>query len=323
MPIQHVCPDNRRYYQIGGMTICVASDIPITDRTFHPKFKRFECQGRGKDLIFFRHHFSIPEPDHRHMGKSAYHHPPWMIYRNRENWIYLAGYNEHQAHSIRLMAVFSHDHTEADIHHHPETKKIFREGGMDSLSLMPTDQIILARVLADRQGCILHSSGVILEDKGLLFVGHSDAGKSTLTTLLKPRAEILCDDRIVLRQQLAGCHIYGTWSHGDVAQVSPASAPLKAIFFLKQARSNRLQRLDNRPEIIHSLLACLIKPLVTADWWHSMLTLVSQVAAEVPCYTLEFTRAAGLWSCSGVFSPPIWFGFCFSGKIKHARFLRD
>lgn len=291
MPTNHASTDNRCYYQTGGMTICVESDLPITDRTFHTKFKRFECNGPGENTIFIRHHFFIPELEEWDMGEKVHQHPPWVIYRNEKFWTYLGGYDDNQTRSIHQVAVFNPDHTEADIYHHHKTKKIFRKGGVASLSLLPTDQIILARVLAERQGCILHAGGVILENNGLLFVGHSDAGKSTMVTMLKQAAEILCDDRIILRHQPSGYHIYGTWSHGDVPQISPASAPLKAILFLKQARSNQVIRLDNQREIIRSLLACLIKPLATADWWNSMLTLVPQVAAAVPCYTLEFDKS--------------------------------
>jgi hypothetical protein len=126
---------------------------------------------------------------------------------------------------------------------------------------------------------------------GLLFVGHSDAGKSTMVTMLKDKSEILCDDRMIVRRWGDGFRIHGTWSHGDIPEVSSASAPLKALLFLEQANENRLISLDNRQEIIRKLLACLIKPFVTADWWEKMLTLVEQIAREVPCYNLHFDKS--------------------------------
>jgi len=52
-----------------------------------------------------------------------------------------------------------------------------------------------------------------------------------------------------------------------------------------------LFRMDNPQEIIRRLLACLIKPLTTADWWQRMLTLVPQIAAAAPCYLLDFDRS--------------------------------
>ena len=135
---------------------------------------------------------------------------------------------------------------------------------------------------------------MILAGNGLVFVGRSDAGKSTITTMLRDRVEILCDDRMIVRKRTDGFRIYGTWSHGDVPDVSPSSAPLKAIMFLEQAPENMLIPLDNRKEITRRLLACLIKPFETADWWDKSLRLVEKMAREVPCYVLKFDRSGGV-----------------------------
>jgi hypothetical protein len=132
---------------------------------------------------------------------------------------------------------------------------------------------------------------VVLEGKGLLFAGHSDADKSTMVTMLKDKAEILCDDSIIVRRWQEGFRIHGTLSHGDVPDVSANSAPLKAILFLENAKENRLIPFDDRREVIRKLMACLIKPFVTADWWDKMLFLVERMAREVPCYTLHFDKS--------------------------------
>ena len=164
----------------------------------------------------------------------------------------------------------------------------------------------MARVLADREGCYLHSSGAILDGQGLLFVGHSEAGKSTISKMLTDQdltgfgnlsglqIEVLCDDRNIVRRQPEGFWVYGTWSHGEWPVVSASSAPLQAIMFLEQAPENRLIPLDDRREIRKKLLACLIRPFVTADWWEKSLTLVEQMAREVDCYRLRFDRSGAV-----------------------------
>ncbi len=139
----------RRYYECGGITIQVESDLPITDSTFHPKFKLFEVQGPGKDTIYIRHHFSLPDMDDQTMGQEIYRKPPWAIYKKEDSWIYLgispiAG-NKH----LHRVAIFNHDHTRARIYNHGE--ETFLNGKLHSLTLFPTDQILLARVLADRE----------------------------------------------------------------------------------------------------------------------------------------------------------------------------
>ncbi|MFQ6110365.1 MAG: hypothetical protein ACE5L7_12515, partial [Candidatus Aminicenantales bacterium] len=279
---------------IAGLTIQVDSDLPIEDSTFHPKFRLFEANGPGpgEDTIHIRHHFSLPELKNRDLGERVYRRPPWAIYRKGNSWIYLGippdSSRSQKIHRIHRVAVFNHSHTRARIY--SKSEETFLKGNLHSLTLFPTDQILLARVLADRKGCFFHSAGIIFKDKGLLFVGHSDAGKSTLMKMIKHRAKVLCDDRMIVRRQRDGFFIHGTWSHGEVPEVSPDSAPLKAVLFLEKSEKNRLRLLESRQEAIRNLLACLIKPLTTADWWERMLDLVEEIARDVPCYELQFDK---------------------------------
>ena len=129
----------------------------------------------------------------------------------------------------------------------------------------------------------------------MLFVGHSEAGKSTITRFLMASGdgdvEILCDDRNIVRRTDEGWRIYGTWSHGDVPVVSSASAPLRAILFLEKAAENTLTPLTDRREVARRLLACLIKPFVTAEWWSKTLDLVGRMAPEIPAYLMRFDKS--------------------------------
>ena len=278
-----------RYYQCAGITIQVESDLAITDSTFHPKFKLFEVQGPGEDTISIRHHFSLPDINDWDLGEQIYRKPPWAIYKRNNSWLYLGISPTAENKPLHRVVIFNHDHTKAEIYN--PHKDIFYKGNLHALTLFPTDQILLARLLADREGCYLHSAGVILEGNGLIFAGHSETGKSTIVTMLKDKAEILCDDRMIVRRWENGFKIHGNWSHGDVPEVSADSAPLRAIMFLEQASKNRLIPLNDKKAVVKKLLACLIKPLVTADWWEKMLTLVGKMAKEVPCYTLQFDKS--------------------------------
>ena len=285
---------HRRYYKCGGITIQVDSDLPITEGTFHPKFKLFEVDGPGEDTISIRHHFALPDLNGHDLGKEVYRKPPWAIYKKADSWIYTGISPTLGNESIHRVAVFNHDHSRVRIYNDNTREKSFRKGDLHSLTLFSTDQILLARVLADREGCYFHSSGVVMDGRGLLFVGHSDAGKSTISTMLQGKAEILCDDRMIVRKNENGFRIHGTWSHGDVPDVSAASAPLKSIMFLEKATENRLIHVSNRKEINKRLLACLIKPFETVNWWNKTLILVERMAREVPCYVLKFDKSGGV-----------------------------
>jgi hypothetical protein len=312
---------DHRYYQIAGISIKTVSDLPITDTTFHPKFRLFEVDRPDQDTIIIRHHFSLPPLSSLDKAEEAYRKPPWAIYRKGPSWIYVLMSGNKLKEVIKRLRChlypsfckqtngekgkWSHPVQEGNIHQlavinrrtfkmYHKTEEPFRRGNLHSLTLFPTDQILLARVLAEREGCYIHASGVVLDGKGLLFVGHSNAGKSTMAMMMKDSAKVLCDDRMIVRRWPDGFKIHGTWSHGDIPDVSADSAPLKAVLFLRQDRENRLIPMDHTQDIIKILLACLIKPLVTADWWEKMLVLMNTMAHEVPCYTFHFTKDGGV-----------------------------
>lgn len=284
--------DHRRYYQIAGITVRVDSDLPFTDDTFAPKFRQFQVAGEGADMISILHHFTLPNLEGKDLGEEVYRRPPWAIYRSGSSWVYLEISPDPEDTTVYSVGIFSEDHTRAEIfHRNPE---YFLKGGSNALTLYSSDQILLARILPDKNACFLHAAGIILNGKGILFMGHSRAGKSTTVKMLKGRAEILCDDRIIVRRRGNEFSVHGTWSHGEVPLVSPASAPLHAICFLSKSERNCLSPLHDRRVMIHRLMGCLVRPLVTPDWWHKQLSLVEEIAKNIPCYQMEFDKSGDI-----------------------------
>jgi hypothetical protein len=278
-----------RHYRIAGITIRVESDLPFQETTLSPKFKSFEVDGPGEDTVTIRHHFSLPPLDEKEFGREIYRRPPWAIFERKDSWLYLGVTSESNTEDLHKVAVFSKDYSQGTIYH-PD-RSAFNHGNAHALTFFPTDQILVAQLLAARGGCYIHSSGVSLMGRGFLFVGHSEAGKSTMVKMIKGRGEILCDDRIIVRKEPDGFRIHGTWSHGEVPDVSSASAPLEAIFFLRKSTENRMSRIDGKSVVVSRLLSCLIKPFVTAGWWGSMLSLVEEIGRNVPCYELDFDKS--------------------------------
>jgi len=284
--------DYCRYYQIAGITVQLESDIPITDNTFLPKFEKFRVDGPGEDTIIIRHHFSLPDLGDRDLGKEVHRHSPWVIYKGEDAWTYIGVLPKDAGENLWRVVVFNHDYTEADIYNPGE--ELFKKGGLSSLTNLTSDQILFSQLLSDRDGCYLHSSGAILEGKGLVFTGHSDAGKTTIVTMLKDKAEILCDERNIIRRWSDGFRVYGTWSHGDLSDVSANSAPLRAILFLEQAPENRLVPLDDKRYIMGKILSYLVRPFADNDWWKKTLTLVERIIHTVPCYVVRFDKSGGV-----------------------------
>jgi MoaA/NifB/PqqE/SkfB family radical SAM enzyme len=293
--------DHRRYFEIAGITMQIESDLPFTERTFNVKFRGFHKDGPGRDKVVVRHHFELPEVRPEELGQQVYRKPPWAVFRKGRSWVYLGISPDPDDRELHRVAVFNHDYSRGEVYHPDDT--VFRQGNLHALTLLPTDQLLLAQLLADREGCLLHSAGAIVqsssspgikqpaEGAGLLFVGHAEAGKSTTVKLMQDRAEILCDDRNIVRREHNGFRVYGSWSHGEVPLVSGASAPLRAILFLKQSADNRLAAVTDHREALKRLLACVIRPMETAGWWQKTLSVVEALVRGVPCYIMEFDKS--------------------------------
>lgn len=279
-----------RLFRIGGMTIAVGSDLPIEEGTFQPRFEDFKTERPGPDVVTLSHHFAIPSVDLRALGRLIYERTPWAVFENDGGFTYL-GISEATgvAGPFHCVARFDREHRHGEIW--SPSPDNWRRGNLEALTTFPTDQILVGRLLADRDGCLLHSAGVVMAEGGLLFLGHSGAGKSTTIKLLGDRATVLCDDRIIVRRGADSFDIHGTWSHGEIPLVASRSAPLRAILLLRQSPENRLTRIVSKREILERLLACVIRPLTTVDWWEKTLTVLESVAREVPFYAMDFDKS--------------------------------
>lgn len=280
---------HRRHYRIAGLTLRVEADLPIEDSTFQPKFELFRIPASRQSVISIRHYFSLPDLRGEDLGEEVYHKPPWAIFRKAGSWTYLGIYPDQGDTRIHRVIVFNDDHTRARIFN--PSPDLFLRGGLDSLTLLSSDQILLARAVPYLGGAYVHAAGAVLAGAGLLFAGPSEAGKSTIVKMLKGRAQILCDDRMIIRKESGRFRIHGTWSHGEVPDVSPDHAPFRALFFLRQSQENRLERIEDSKLILKRLLPRFVRPLETADWWARILALAEEIAAEIPCYSLHFDRS--------------------------------
>jgi len=180
-----------------------------------------------------------------------------------------------------------------------------RQARFCSLTALPSDHIMLAHPLADRQAMVMHSSGLVLHGQGYLFAGQSGAGKSTVIKLLRDYGYVLCDDRVVVRKWPEGFRLHGTWSHGEIPVTSNLQAPLKAILLLKKARRCKIEPILDPKEIMHALLIRVARPVQTAEWLKKVLDLLGALAGEVPVYRLSFTRDARIVEAMETLTGPL------------------
>jgi hypothetical protein len=105
-------------------------------------------------------------------------------------------------------------------------------------------------------GLFLHASAVVIEDRAIMFLGHSTAGKSTMARLLGEVAPVLADDsvyafrgesgewRVVdggFRVQDGGL---SEWQASVRQRTQKGSVRVGACFRLQKAAKTRLESLD-------------------------------------------------------------------------------
>ena len=136
----------------------------------------------------------------------------------------------------------------------------------------------------------MHSSVVMNDGKGYLFLGKSGTGKSTHSSLwLKhiPGTELLNDDNPILRLMPDGtARVYGSPWSGKTPCYKNKDVPAGAVVRIRQAPFNRIERLPAL-QAYASLMASAssFRPFkALAEGWHHTL---EGLVGVLPCYVLD------------------------------------
>jgi radical SAM protein with 4Fe4S-binding SPASM domain len=281
---------HQRHFQIAGITLTVNSEREFKEDVFSPAVRHFRVKSPGDDVVHLELFFSLPRWNEKLLGDLVYDRAPWLIYRNGETWTYFGFIDHEGAKEIHRVAVFTDGHSHGRLFFDSDSRLL--RLGLNSVSLLPTDQVWLPHVLLQRHAFYVHSCGLIVDGAGMLFVGHSRAGKSTVAKLFGDQAELLCDDRNIVRLWPGqGWRLHGTWSHGELSRVSASSAPLKAVFFLEKSAGNAVLPLRDPLEVRKRLIPCLPRTCADAEWWEGIWSLISKIIADVPAYILRFDKS--------------------------------
>jgi hypothetical protein len=169
----------------------------------------------------------------------------------------------------------------------------------------PLDELLIMHRLTQEKAIELHGCGIVGPDGASnLFVGHSEAGKSTTARLWTSHrdVQILSDDRIIVREDnvredkvredkvredATQIFMYGTPWHGEAAFALPRRAPLERIFILEHGCGNVITRLS-RSQTVAELFARSFVPFHRHEYLDSALRFLERVADSVPCYRYAF-----------------------------------
>ena len=259
--------------RIGDVTISIEGEV---SGEIAPAYLPFIAQ--GKTDISLRLHRGSPDLV---VEEKVFECPPiWTLYReNGKSVIRLFP----EMGDLQRTLFFPHHLKHADLYFADDCTRI------SDPFFGPTMELLLMHYLAQERGVILHACGIVIEDRGILFVGESGAGKSTLATMWDQEngIDILSDDRVIVRKQGREFRVYGTPWHGEASFGSPREARLERIFFLSHGRENSVKDMTGIDPVSH-LLTCSFPPLWDSQGMEVALEFFSQVAAQVPCKELSF-----------------------------------
>jgi hypothetical protein len=137
-------------------------------------------------------------------------------------------------------------------------------------------------------GLIFHASSIDDNGRGIVFVGHAGAGKSTQVGLWvrEPGVIPMNDDRIAVRPSPNGAICYGTPWGGTANIARRHKAQLSAIMILEQAKENSIHRLSPS-ESAPMLLARTFLPYWDKALMSQAFSNLDNIMARVPVYLLR------------------------------------
>lgn len=138
-------------------------------------------------------------------------------------------------------------------------------------------------------GCLLHSSAVVVDNEAYLFSAPCGTGKSTHTGLwmkyLKDKNPyILNDDKPAIRIMEDGIYAYGTPFSGKYDISENKKVRLKGICFLEQSKINHIRKLEPN-EIVHLFFQETFRNL-EEDYLLKFFDILDIIIKEIPIYKL-------------------------------------
>jgi hypothetical protein len=158
------------------------------------------------------------------------------------------------------------------------------------VGLYPLSEMLASRLLARIDAVDLHASTAHLDGRAFVFVGHSGAGKTTISEIaLAAGAAILSDDRTIVGVRDGHPIAWGTPWHGTGRRSSSRTAPIAGLFLLVQSDAERVVPVP-AGRAFKELFVRLIHHRFTAAETEAALATVERLAASCPMWELHFRR---------------------------------
>lgn len=147
---------------------------------------------------------------------------------------------------------------------------------------------ICYKALSEYNGFFLHCSCLEYKKGAYVFTAKSGTGKSTHTRLwrevLGDEVTMINDDKPIVRFIDGTFFIYGTPWNGKHSISNNIKAPIKAIYYLHQAKENRVERCD----AVSSISKILSQTVIPDDKevLLNLLDMLEKLVSDIPVFDL-------------------------------------
>lgn len=265
-------------FKIGDISISLEGETEDIDFSIPPAYLPFVADNDIRSDISLQLHHGKPSSS---LNLKVFESPPiWSLYR--DNGSSALKLFEHMPGYGRTLV----------LHRNIETADLYFNNHSDLYTdpfYGPTLELLMVNYLAQGRGIIIHGCGIRQGDRGVIFVGESGAGKTTTANIWHQEsgAEVLSDDRTLVRKQGDQFVMYGTPWHGEGKFGSPGRVRLDQIFFIQHGAENSILKSSNAHSVTQ-FLKCSFPPLWDAAGMEYSMDIFSDLAATVPCYELSF-----------------------------------
>ena len=160
-------------------------------------------------------------------------------------------------------------------------------------------RIVHTLKLAPEGGFLLHASSGVRNGKAFLFSGVSEAGKTTMARLAPPDVTVLTDEASYVRKVDGHYFAYGTPFAGEMGKPGKnISAPIAAVYLLKKAAENRIDKIEPAAAV-QRLLRNILFFAHQADLVRQVFEAACAFTAAVPVYELSFFPDQRVWELIG------------------------
>lgn len=150
-------------------------------------------------------------------------------------------------------------------------------------------------LISNKKGILMHASAIRDSRGGLVFMGKSGSGKTTIlrfTNLISNKIKILNDERILIKKIDNKFKVYHNPWHGNRFQAPvnhTQGVDLKSLYLIRQSRKNKITRL--RPaEAIEGIIKNTFISFNSQESRNFVISLSQELANSIPCYLLEFKQ---------------------------------